>query len=289
MINAAARLSWRTGRGLMLLEKPCVMGILNVTPDSFYDGGRHHGLAAALHQAEAMLGAGADIIDVGGESTRPGAQPVSQADELQRIIPVVREIAQHWPDVPISVDTVKSAVARAAADHGAAIINDVSGLRLDAGIADVVAAAELGLVLMHSRGSVADMARYETANYSDDAVGDIVDDLRSSIATAGRAGVADEQIVIDPGLGFSKRTEHSVAVLNQLERVRALGHPVLIGASRKRFIGDLSGGLAPEERLEGTLGAIVAARALGAAIFRVHDVAAARRALDVADAILNGR
>lgn len=289
MINAAARLSWRTGRGLMLLEKSCVMGILNVTPDSFYDGGRHHGLAAALHQAEAMLAAGADMIDVGGESTRPGAAPVSEAEELQRILPVIREIAQRWPDVPISVDTVKSSVARAAAGEGAAIINDVSGLRLDPRIADVAAAAELGLVLMHSRGSVADMARYETASYGDDAVGDIVEELRTSIATATRAGVTDEQIVIDPGLGFSKRTEHSVAVLSQLERVRSLGYPVLIGASRKRFVGELSGGLPPEERLEGTLGAIVAARALGANIFRVHDVVAARRALDVADAILNGR
>lgn len=287
MTNAAARLSWRTGRGFLQFDKPCVMGILNVTPDSFYDGGRHTGTAAALHQVERMLEDGADIIDVGGESTRPGAQPVDAEEEIGRVIPVVREIVRRWPDAVISVDTVKSTVAVAAAHEGAAIINDVSGLRLDSGIAGVVALAHLGLVLMHSRGTVAEMARYETANYSDDPVGDVVSELSASALLAVALGVDEDQIVLDPGLGFSKRTEHSVAVLAQLDRIAALGYPVLVGPSRKRFIGDLSGGLPAEERLEGTLGAIVVARARGAAIFRVHDVRAARRALDVADAILN--
>ena len=288
MTNAAARLSWRTGRGFMLLDKPRVMGILNLTPDSFFDGGRHTGLAAALHQVDTMLAQGADIIDVGGESTRPGAQPITEAEEVERVVPVVREVVRRWPDTAISVDTVKSAVASAATSEGAAIINDVSGLRLDARIAAVAARSGAGLVLMHSRGSVAQMARYELAQYGDDPVGDIVDELQSSVALAVDAGVEDDQIVIDPGLGFSKLTEHSVAVLGQLDRVCSLGYPVLVGPSRKRFIGELSGGLPPEDRLEGTLGALVAALALGASIFRVHDVAAARRALDVADAILKG-
>ncbi len=287
MSQAAAGYFWRTGRGILSLDKPCVMGILNVTPDSFYDGGRHSGEAAVLHQAGRMLEEGADIIDVGGESTRPGAQPVAAGEELKRVLPAVRDILRRWPDAVVSVDTVKSEVAAAVAAEGAAIINDVSGLRLDETLADIAAAQQLGLVLMHSRGSVAEMAHYGSADYGADAVGEIVAELRACAAHAQQRGVAAEQIVLDPGLGFSKRTEHSVAVLAQLRRVTALGFPVLVGPSRKRFIGELSGGLAPEQRLEGTLGAVVAARARGAAIFRVHDVAAARRALAVANAILH--
>jgi dihydropteroate synthase len=182
---------------------------------------------------------------------------------------------------------VKSATARAAAAAGAAIINDVSGLRLDPAIAEVVAEAELGLVVMHSRGSVAEMAQYRMSDYGDDVVGEIVAELENSVNTALAAGVPRAAIVVDPGLGFSKRTEHSLDVLRQLGRLVALGFPVLIGASRKRFVGELAGGLPPEERLEATIGACVAAMAKGAHIFRVHDVAAARRALDVAHAILN--
>lgn len=286
-LSAAARLTWRTGRGTVHFDKPRVMGILNVTPDSFYDGGRHASAAAALLQAEKILAEGADIIDVGGESTRPGATAISIDEEIRRVVPVVREIARRWPDALISVDTVKSQVATAAAEAGAAIINDVSGLRLDAWIADVVAKHDLGLVLMHSRGSVAEMARYELATYGEDPVGEIVAELADAAAHALRNGARPEQIVLDPGVGFSKRTEHSVAVLAQMDRLIALGYPVMVGASRKRFVGELSGGLPADARLEGTLGAIVAARARGAVLFRVHDVRAARRALDVADAILN--
>lgn len=285
MSNAAA-LSWSTGRGSIDFSKPRVMGILNVTPDSFWDGGQHSGVTAALHQAEAMVHAGADIIDVGGESTRPGAQAVGAATEIARVVPVVQGITRTFPDLPVSVDTVKSETARAAADAGAAIINDVSGLRLDPGVAAVVAAYALGIVLMHSRGSVAEMAQYRMADYGTDVVGEIIDELRVSIASARAAGVAAAAIAIDPGLGFSKRTEDSVLALRELDRLVALGQPVLVGPSRKRFIGELSGGLPPEERLPGTLAACVAAFAKGAHIFRVHDVAAARHALDVAHAIL---
>jgi dihydropteroate synthase len=285
-MSHAAALSWSTGRGSIDFSKPRVMGILNVTPDSFWDGGLHSGVTAALHQAEAMVRAGADIIDVGGESTRPGAQAVDAATEIGRVVPVVQGITRAFSDLPVSVDTVKSEVARAAADAGAAIINDVSGLRLDPGVAAVVAAYALGIVLMHSRGSVAEMAQYRMADYGADVVGQIIDELRASIASARAGGVAAAAIAIDPGLGFSKRTEDSVLTLRELDRLLALGQPVLVGPSRKRFIGELSGGLPPEERLPGTLAACVAAFAKGAHIFRVHDVAAARRALDVAHAIL---
>jgi dihydropteroate synthase len=287
MSKTAARPFWRTGRGVLDFNKPRVMGILNVTPDSFWDGGQHAGVTAALHHAREMVVAGADIIDVGGESTRPGTQPVDAREEIARVLPVVSGLVKEFPDLPVSVDTVKSETARAVADAGAAIINDVSGLRLDPKIADVVATNSLGLTLMHSRGSVADMAQYRMADYGVDPVADIITELRASVARARAAGVADDAIVLDPGLGFSKRTAESVAVLRELDRVSALGYAVLVGPSRKRFVGELSGGLPPEERLEGTIGACVAALAKGAHIFRVHDVAAVRRALDVAHAILN--
>lgn len=288
MMEAAARLLWSTGRGVIDFSKPRVMGILNVTPDSFWDGGLHSGVTAALHHAEGMLNDGADLVDVGGESTRPGAQPVSPADEIARVVPVIEHLAREFPQLPISVDTVKSETARAAADAGVAIINDVSGLRLDPEIATVAAEFSLAVVVMHSRGSVAEMAQYRMADYGPDVVADIIDDLRAGVAAAQDRGVAASAIAVDPGLGFSKRTEDSLAMLRELERIIALGHPVLVGPSRKRFIGDLSGGLPPEERLPGTLAACVAALAKGAHIFRVHDVAAARHALDVAHAILNG-
>ncbi|HUP90084.1 MAG TPA: dihydropteroate synthase [Longimicrobiales bacterium] len=287
MSPPAAGFSWRTGRGVIHYNKPCVMGILNVTPDSFYDGGIHQGVAAALHHTAKMLEEGADIIDVGGESTRPGASPVDAKAESERIVPVVTAIAREFPDAVISVDTVKSEVARAASDAGAAIINDVSGLRVDPAIAGICGERELGLVLMHSRGDVADMASFQHANYGEDPVGDVIAELGASIEKATRARVTEDQIVLDPGLGFAKRTEHSLAMLAHLDRLAYLGFPILIGASRKRFIGELSGGLPVEQRLEGTLGAVVAALAKGAAIFRVHDVAAVRRALDVGNAILS--
>jgi dihydropteroate synthase len=287
MTKAAARPVWRTGRGSIEFNKPCVMGILNVTPDSFWDGGLHSGVTAALHHAEQMVAQGADIIDIGGESTRPGAQPVDTTDEVARVAPVVNAVALRFPEVLISVDTVKSVTAREVASAGAHVINDVSGLRLDPEIADVVRDFGLGLVVMHSRGSVAEMAQYRMSEYSGDVVGDIVKDLQSSVDAAIQRGVPAEAVAVDPGLGFSKRTADSVAVLRELERVAALGHPLLVGPSRKRFIGELSGGLPPKERLAGTIGACVAALAKGAQIFRVHDVAEVRRALDVAHAILS--
>jgi len=261
------------------------MGILNTTPDSFWDGGRFAALDRAIERVEAMVADGADIIDVGGESTRPGAEPVSVKDEHGRVVPVVHALADRWPELIISVDTVKADIARAAIEHGAAIINDVSAFRLDPRMAEVANETGAGVVLMHSRGRVHEMARYAMADYSDDPVGDIIRELQERIAAAESAGVQRDSIVLDPGLGFSKRTEHSVAALRELDRLIALGNPVLLGPSRKRFIGELSGGLPAEDRLPGTIAACVAGWTKGAHIFRVHDVREVRRALDVAAAV----
>jgi dihydropteroate synthase len=281
----AAAAHWRTARALLTLDRPRILGILNVTPDSFWDGGKHTSLEPALRQAAGMVEAGVDIVDVGGESTRPGARAVSVTEELERVIPVVRALARHWPDLLISVDTVKAEVAAAALAEGAAIINDVSATRLDPQVAHVAALAGAGLLLMHSRGGVERMAGYDLADYGPDPVGEIASELNQAALRARQLGVAADAIALDPGLGFSKRTEHSVAALRELARLVALGYPVAVGPSRKRFIGELGGGLAAENRLEGTLAACVVALLHGARLFRVHDVLAARRALEVADAL----
>lgn len=282
---AASGLAWRPGPFTLTLERPRILGILNVTPDSFHDGGRHASAEFALRRAEEMLREGADAIDVGGESTRPGASAVAAASERARVVPVIAAIARRFPDAVISVDTVKDEVARAALDAGASAINDVSGLRLDPALARTAAVTGAGLILMHSRGGVGEMASYDTAVYGADPVGEIVAELRQSLDRAREAGVADAAILLDPGLGFSKRTEHSVASLQSLDRFRALGLPLLVGPSRKRFVGDLGGGDTPELRLEGTLAACLFAVRRGAAFLRVHDVGSVRRALDVALAL----
>jgi dihydropteroate synthase len=285
----AAVAEWRTAHARLSLERTRIVGILNVTPDSFWDGGRHAGVAAAVAHAETLLAEGAAALDVGGESTRPGAAPVSARDEIARVLPVVEALRARWPDLLISVDTTKAEVARAVLAAGASAINDVAGLRLDARLGDVIAAAGAGVILMHSRGDVATMASYALADYGADPVGVVCGELAERAAAAQAAGIGAEAIVLDPGLGFSKRTEHSVAVLAGLERVAALGFPVLVGPSRKRFVGELAGGLEPGERLEGTIAACVAGVLAGARLVRVHDVAPARRALAVADAVRAAR
>jgi dihydropteroate synthase len=276
---------WRTARGAIPLDRPRIAGILNLTPDSFWDGGRHAAGDAALRRADRLLEEGADLLDLGGESSRPGARPITAEEELRRVVPVVEAVARRHPGVPISVDTTKAAVAEAALAAGAAIINDVSALRLDPALAHVVAAAGAGLVLMHSRGGIAEMASYDAASYGPDPVADIAAELAPAIARARYAGVADAGIVIDPGLGFSKRTAHSVAALQGVERLASAGFPLMVGPSRKRFLGELAGGLPAGERLEATLAASVFALLHGVRLFRLHDVAAGRRALDTAHAL----
>jgi dihydropteroate synthase len=280
---------WRVRGGDIVVDKPIVFGILNVTPDSFSDGGLFDTTEAALRHVEAMVGQRADGVDVGGESTRPqGATLVSADEELRRVVPVVREIRARFPDLVMSVDTTKSAVAEAVLSEGVNIINDVSGLRLDPRLGEIVATGEAGLVLMHSRGGVAEMGTYRHADYGADVVGDMIGELAMSVQYAETAGVQRSRIVLDPGVGFAKQSEHSLRVLAELRRVVALGLPVMVGVSRKRFVGELSGVNRPEERVAGTVGANVAALMLGARLFRVHDVAPNRQALDVAWAVMQG-
>ncbi|MGH7501148.1 MAG: dihydropteroate synthase [Longimicrobiales bacterium] len=274
-----------TARGTIAVDRPVVVGILNLTPDSFWSGGRHITVDAAVRHSEVLLEDGADVLDIGGESTRPGARIVPETEEIERVIPVIREIVRRWPGVPVSVDTVKSGVARAAFAEGAWIANDVSALRLDPHMAATIAGAGGGVILMHSRGGIEDMARYELADYGTDPVGEMVVELEAAVTVALSEGIARTAIVLDPGLGFAKRTEHSVAAITQLDRFVALRYPIQVGPSRKRFVGDLTGGAHPEDRLEGTIAACIAAYERGARLFRVHDVRAARRALDVAHAI----
>jgi dihydropteroate synthase len=282
-------------------QRPNVFGILNVTPDSFSDGGNFFSPETAIAQADRMISEGADAIDVGGESTRPGAQPVPVREELKRILPVIRAIRSRWSDIAISIDTVKAEVARAALAEGASIVNDVSGMSLDPEMPRVCAEAGCSVVLMHSRGSVADMASYDKADYGSDPVGEILTELEESVATAQRAGIHPGRIALDPGIGFSKRTEHSLAALVQLPRIVALGYPVFVGASRKRVIAELirytSGAAAStgttfaqqmvsnEDRDMATVGVNVVAFFAGARIFRVHGVRANRLALDISWAL----
>lgn len=276
---------WETARGALSLDRPRILGILNVTPDSFWSGSRHAGVEAAVAAAERLLEEGADLIDLGGESTRPGARRIAPEEERNRVLPVLRELLRRWPDLLVSVDTVRAETAAAALAEGACAINDVSALRLDPRMGEVVAERGAGVILMHSRGEVEEMASYGLADYGPDPVGEIVDELDGALERARALGIAESTIVLDPGLGFAKRTEESIAVLAQLERIRALGHPVLVGPSRKRFVGEVAGGLPPEERLEGTIAACVIALLHGARLFRVHDVGEVRRALAVAEAV----
>jgi dihydropteroate synthase len=277
---------WMTARGGIDLDRPRILGILNVTPDSFWSGGRHAGLEIALRDAEKLLAEGADLIDLGGESTRPGATRVSAEEERARVLPVLRELVRRWPDLLISIDTVRSETAKAALGEGAAVINDVTGLRSDPELGRVIAEAGAGDILMHSRGEVERLASYDLARYGTDPVGEIATELAAALEGARGSGIADQAIILDPGLGFSKRTEQSIAVLAHLDRIVALGLPVMVGPSRKRFVGELAGGLPPEERLEGTIAASVIGLLHGARLFRVHDVRAVRRALVVAESAL---
>ena len=278
--------SWRIRGRTVALERPFVLGILNVTPDSFSDGGRFDALDAALARVEAMAAEGADGVDVGGESTRPqGARAVSADEEARRVLPVVREIARRFPQLVLSVDTVKAAVAEAALGEGAQAVNDVSAFRLDPRMAAVCAGAGAGVVLMHSRGTVAEMGTYAHASYGEDVTGTVIEELLAAVRVATDGGVAAECIALDPGVGFAKRGDHSLRVLGELPRLVELGRPVYVGASRKRFVGEITGVAAPYERVFGTVGASVAALMGGARLFRVHDVRAHREALDVAWAV----
>src|SRR4051812_16581265 len=277
--------TWSVRGRTVTLDKPFVMGIVNVTPDSFSDGGVAYSPGRALAHASGLVAAGADIIDIGGESTRPGAHPISEQEERERVLPLVVAMREAHPDVLLSVDTVKSGIADEAAREGAHIVNDVSGMRLDGRMAAVCAKHGVGVVLMHSRGDVADMASFTHADYEGDVVDVVVDELRACVVRARRAGIALECVVLDPGIGFAKRSAQSLRLLGCLPQLVAEGFPLVVGASRKRFIGEITGDEEPHHRVFGSVGAAVAAYERGAAIVRVHDVAATRKALDVVAAI----
>src|SRR5689334_8525800 len=276
-------------RALTIGERTLVMGILNVTPDSFSDGGQFLSLENAIDHGKRMRDEGADLIDVGGESTRPASSgPVSGEEETNRVIPVIEALAQRT-NTPISVDTTKSEVARAALDAGAAIVNDISALRFDFYVADAVARAGAGLVLMHSRGTPATMHRLPPVA---DIMHEVTHSLRASINMAERRGVKPESIVIDPGIGFGKSQEQNLELLAKLGQLIAAfpDYPLLIGTSRKSFIGRLladdNGTPAPaEDRLYGTLATITTAVLKGAHIIRAHDVKAAVETIRVTDSI----
>ena len=270
-------------RVLPIGERTLIMGILNVTPDSFSDGGQFLNLDKALAHAEQMIAEGADIVDVGGESTRPGGEPVSIDEEIERVVPVIKALTQRT-DTPISVDTTKSEVARAALDAGAAIVNDISALRFDFYIADAVARAGAGLVLMHSRGTPATMHRLPPVA---DIMEEVTSSLRASVHMAERRGVKRESIVIDPGIGFGKTQQQNLELIAKLDQLIAAfpDYPLLIGTSRKSFIGRILGDAPTEERLHGTMATITTAILRGAHIVRVHDVNAAVQTIRVSDAI----
>ena len=272
--------SWSIRGGSVALDRPVVMGILNLTPDSFSDGGELSDTAAALRRAEAMVDHGAGILDVGGESTRPGASSVSAEQELERLLPFLEAAAGTVP-VPISVDTRKAEVAQACLEAGASVVNDVSGLTHDPRMAGVVAEASAGVVIMHMRGDPSTMA--SLADYGHLAA-EVAGELSAAVQGALHAGIAREAIVVDPGIGFAKTATQSLALLGNLGSIRALGFPVLVGPSRKSFLGAVLG-VPANERLHGTVAACVAAYLQGARIFRVHDVKPVVEALQVMQAI----
>lgn len=262
------------GKTFDLQHKSYVMGILNVTPDSFSDGGSFTELDAALRQTERMLKEGAAIIDIGGESTRPGYTQISCEEEIGRVCPVIRAVKERF-GVPVSLDTYKPEVAEAGILAGADLINDIWGLKWEEDMASVIAKAGVPCCLMHNR---ADM------DYGD-FLEDVLSDLRESLELAEKAGIRSEQILLDPGIGFAKSYEQNLILLKRLSEVCGLGYPVLLGTSRKSVIGNTLH-LPVNERVEGTLTTTVMGRMAGCSVFRVHDVRANRRALDMADAIL---
>lgn len=270
----------KIGSTIFDFSRTYIVGVLNVTPDSFSDGGSYLDTERAVAHALVMVSEGADIIDVGGESTRPGADPLALDDELGRVIPVIERLRTQ-SQVPISIDTYKSQVARAAVDVGADMINDISGLRFDPTMAKTAASLDVPVVTMHIKGEPRSMQKNPT--YSD-LIGEIYRYFEESIEAAEQAGVPSSSIIIDPGVGFGKTFSHNFSILRNLARFSNLGKPILIGASRKSFLGSLSG-TDPGDRLEESLAAAVVAVSNGAHFVRVHDVAPTRRALAVCDAV----
>jgi len=261
-------------------ERPLIMGVLNVTPDSFSDGGRFINAEEALNHAFSLVESGADIIDIGGESSRPGAESVSADEELKRIIPVIKKLAKKTK-IPISIDTVKSEVAKRAFDFGAAILNDISALRMDEKLTALAAKYNAHVVLMHMRGTPADM---QTDTEYNNLIGEISEFLNNAALKAVEGGISKDKIIIDPGLGFGKSSESNYIILKNLDKFKEMGYPVLVGASRKSFIGKALE-LEVDQRLEGSIAAACYAVLNGADIIRVHDVQETKRAITIIEKI----
>ena len=270
-------------RSLTYGERTLVMGILNVTPDSFSDGGEFFSFDRAVAHAEQMVAEGADIIDVGGESTRPGSEFVSEAEEMRRVIPVIERLSSAI-SIPISIDTTKSSVARAALTAGAEIVNDISGLRFEPALGDDVARAGAGLVLMHSRGTPKVMQQMPPA---EDIITEVVDGLRAAVGIATDRGVSRDQIAIDPGIGFGKTVTQNLELIARLDQIAGAfpDLPVMIGTSRKSFIGKILHGAAVDQRLEGSIVSAAIAAYNGVSIVRTHDIKETSASLKMVDAI----
>ena len=270
------------GNILDLGSRTHIMGILNVTPDSFSDGGLYDDATKAFVRAREMAAAGADIIDIGGESTRPGAEPLSEEEELRRIIPIIKHFAAELA-VPISVDTYKATVAKKALEAGASIVNDISGLRFSPDMAKIVADHGAAVVIMHIKGTPRCMQQDPVY---DDVVVDVMSYLEEGIAIAVEAGVDREKILIDPGIGFGKTLEHNLTLLSCLDEFRCLGRPIVVGTSRKKFIGTILGIPVPEQRGDGTAATVALGIERGASVVRVHDVERMRHVARMTDAVL---
>ena len=262
-------------------KKTYIMGILNVTPDSFADGGLYFDKSSAIERAYQIVEEGADIIDIGGESTRPGSEPISIKEELKRTIPVIEAISKKIK-VPISIDTYKSEVAKVALDAGASMVNDISGLRFDPKMTDVVSEYKVPVVIMHIKGKPQDMQQnpvYEAL------IPEIIDYFRVGMKTAISAGVSEDKIIIDPGMGFGKTFDHNLEIINNLREFTFLEKPILVGSSRKAFIGKILGDAPATERLEGTAAAVAISIVHGANVVRIHDVKEMVKVAKVADAV----
>lgn len=270
------------GRRRLEFETPAIMGILNITPDSFSDGGRYFSWSAALNRAKEIIQEGADIIDVGGESSRPGSEPVSLEDELQRVVPMVKALRQ-FSQTAISVDTTKAEVARRSLEAGADVINDISALRFDREMVAVVRDFGALVVLMHMQGEPKTM---QQAPYYDDCVAEICRFFEERVEFCLGQGISRDRIILDPGIGFGKRLEDNIEILNHLERFRQIGFPLMIGTSRKSFIGLITGVKdPPEKRIGGSIASALLGMQNGVDVLRVHDVAATIEAIKVFEAI----
>lgn len=262
-------------------QKTYIMGILNVTPDSFSDGGQFFNKDKAVEQAFRMIEDGADIIDVGGESTRPGAAEVSVKEEINRVVPIIKAITKQ-ASVPVSIDTYKASVAEAAVSAGASMINDISGLRFDPEMPDLAAKSKVPVVIMHIQGTPKNMQRHP---YYKALIPEIMDYLREGISIARRSGISDEKIIIDPGIGFGKTVAHNLEIINRLNEFKGFEKPILLGHSRKAFIGNILDDAPAADRLEGTAAAAAIGIFNGADIIRVHDIKEMARVARIADEI----